>query len=139
MPTKTIAKSVLVNPDGKILVLRRSPTDTHSPGRCDFPGGSVEEGESIVAAAVREIREEAGLAVEADSLTLAYAFTSEPNKEGVILTRMLFVGKVAEQDVVLSHEHDAFWWHDTGTVLTDFDHTSWRDGLQFMIKHGLLA
>jgi 8-oxo-dGTP diphosphatase len=44
-----------------ILVARRAD-DAHLGGAWEFPGGKVEAGEEPLAAALRELREEAGLA-----------------------------------------------------------------------------
>lgn len=133
-----VAKSVLVNPEGKILVLRRSKTDPHAPGRVDFPGGGVDEGEELLAAAVREIQEETGIEVAAADLQLGFAYTSEPNAEGDIITRLLFIGKIATATVNLSYEHDAFWWHEPAVALNDFDHTTWSNGLRFILENSLV-
>ena len=45
------------------------PVDAlHDPGRWGYPGGDLEDGEDFLAAAVRELAEETGLSVEADTL-----------------------------------------------------------------------
>ena len=46
--------------DGLLLVARRAP-DQHLGGAWEFPGGKIEEGEEPAEAALRELREEAGL------------------------------------------------------------------------------
>lgn len=49
--------------DGRVLLVRRAnPPDQ---GRWGYPGGRIESGEPIVDAAIRELREETGLAGEA--------------------------------------------------------------------------
>lgn len=58
---RSIALIAAFNRDGEVLLLRR-PDDVHCGGLWSFPGGKVEEGETPGAAAVRELREEAGLA-----------------------------------------------------------------------------
>ncbi len=66
-----VAATVLVERDGAVLLVRRGI----DPGRglwC-FPGGYVDFGEDPVAAAARECREEAGLAV-ADLRLLGVVF-----------------------------------------------------------------
>ncbi len=47
--------------DGRLLMVRRA--NEPGGGRWSLPGGRVESGESIVAAVVRELREETGLEV----------------------------------------------------------------------------
>jgi mutator protein MutT len=61
-----IAVAVVLH-DGAVLVGRREPPSPLS-GLWEFPGGKVEPGESPVAAAVRECREESGLNVEVVAL-----------------------------------------------------------------------
>ncbi|RYG59066.1 NUDIX domain-containing protein [bacterium] len=50
--------------EGEVLLSKRPPDADHLPDVWEFPGGKVEEGESAAEAAVREAREEIGLAVE---------------------------------------------------------------------------
>ena len=52
--------TMIVRPDGKVLVLDRIKTDW--PG-LTCPGGKLEKGESFTASAIREIKEETGLSV----------------------------------------------------------------------------
>ena len=61
-----VAVAVIVR-DGRVLIARR-PDHVHQGGLLEFPGGKVEPGESVQAALVREIAEETGLHVPADSL-----------------------------------------------------------------------
>lgn len=62
------ALAVLVEDDRVLLVRRQNPPDA---GLWGYPGGRVEPGETVFAAAERELAEETGLAAEArDFLTL---------------------------------------------------------------------
>lgn len=59
---------VLLEQDGKVLMLRRAGTGFFD-GLYSLPGGHVEAGESLVQTAVRELFEETGLCVEPGALT----------------------------------------------------------------------
>lgn len=63
--------AIIRNGDGAVLLQRRSDN-----GLWGLPGGSVEIGESVSVAIVREVREETGLVVEVDRLVGVY---SEPS------------------------------------------------------------
>jgi len=58
---RAIALVIACNQAGEILLLRR-PADVHCGGLWSFPGGKVEGEEMPLDAAVRELREETGLA-----------------------------------------------------------------------------
>ena len=60
--------AVVRDGEGKILLQRRSDN-----GLWGLPGGSVEIGESVTAAVVREVREETGLSVRVDRLIGVYS------------------------------------------------------------------
>jgi 8-oxo-dGTP diphosphatase len=55
-----VVAAALRRPDGYYLITRRRP-GTHLEGYWEFPGGKVEEGESVAEALIREIEEELGI------------------------------------------------------------------------------
>lgn len=58
--------------EGRVLVARRRADAEHLPGLWEFPGGKIEDGESPVDAARRELTEETGLvAGDIEALTTA--------------------------------------------------------------------
>jgi 8-oxo-dGTP diphosphatase len=59
-----VAVGVIVGEDGKIFIAKR-PDQTHQGGLWEFPGGKVEQGETLVAALKRELREELAIEVVA--------------------------------------------------------------------------
>lgn len=60
--------AVIVNPRGQVFLARRGPLAKNERGLWEFPGGSVEFGETLANALRREIREEYGLEIEVGDL-----------------------------------------------------------------------
>jgi 8-oxo-dGTP diphosphatase len=58
--------------DDQLVLVRRAIEPGY--GRWVFPGGYVDRGEEITAAAIREAREESGLDVQIDSLVNIYSY-----------------------------------------------------------------
>lgn len=63
-PPIEVVAVVMTDPDGRLLTVRKGGTS-----RFMLPGGKLEPGESARAAAVREVREEVGLALPEEALT----------------------------------------------------------------------
>lgn len=61
------ANVVVVNADNMLLVIHRSDNDNWA-----FPGGAMDLGESLVTAAVREVKEETGIDCEITGLVGIY-------------------------------------------------------------------
>ncbi|WP_175652158.1 Nudix family hydrolase [Pseudomonas sp. Marseille-P9899] len=59
-----VAAAVIRGADGQLLIARRDKTQ-HQGGLWEFPGGKVEDGETVDAALARELREELGIEVTA--------------------------------------------------------------------------
>jgi ADP-ribose pyrophosphatase YjhB (NUDIX family) len=69
-----IAVDVIIEIDGRIVLIERK---NYPPGWA-IPGGFVDVGESVEAAAIREMREETGLDVELTDLLGVY---SRPDRD----------------------------------------------------------
>lgn len=137
MRTGTWAKTALITPENKVLLLRRSKTDSQRPGDWDFPGGNIEPGEDITAGLLREVDEEVGIQLEFSDVRLVYAATQRHTT--VSATRLLYVATVSEQAVTLSFEHDEYKWVDFDTVFAEFQHSFYSVGLKYARDNGLLA
>ena len=57
-----VAVGVLIQPDGQFLLTSRPPGKVYE-GCWEFPGGKLEEGESVEVALRRELQEEIGLTI----------------------------------------------------------------------------
>ena len=62
--------TVVVGPESKVLLVREA--DRRAYGKINLPGGHLENGESVVACAIREVQEETGLAVTPSGFLGAY-------------------------------------------------------------------
>ncbi|MFH0874072.1 MAG: NUDIX hydrolase [Candidatus Komeilibacteria bacterium] len=106
-----IVHVLILNTEGKLLVLRRQKNDNVLPGYWDIPGGTLEVGEDPAVGAAREAREECGLEVE--HLRIVH-FTSnidqEKNKQFV---RLIFQARAKTDNIKLNpEEHDHYRWID---------------------------
>jgi 8-oxo-dGTP diphosphatase len=133
--TDIVAKAVVINEGGKVLLIRRSATDGNRAGEQDFPGGGVEIGEDYVTAVAREILEETGLRADRHELRLFYTFTEFKRDKNII--RMVFWTRIKGQTVKLSREHDASQWVDPDKVQETFPHPVYGESVRYALKHGL--
>lgn len=105
-------RCIVLNKQGKILLLQRSSKDTFDPGKWEFPGGKLEQGQDTTHALEREVLEEAGIMVV--PLTHIAYTQSEVNISGKYkgYTYVLIVGiaKLVNGKVALGHEHDDYKW-----------------------------
>jgi len=67
---KIVAKALIENSEGKVLVLSRSATHPLYANHLDFPGGEVDIDELSIDGVVREIFEETGLSIKREDLSL---------------------------------------------------------------------
>jgi 8-oxo-dGTP diphosphatase len=97
----------LTNGDA-VLLLKGAPTKRLWANRYNGLGGHVEPGETIVAAALREVWEEAGIAAgEIDGFGLRALINVEGSPQGVLLC--VFVGSTRTLSVVGSPEGTPEW------------------------------
>lgn len=108
MKTIAVVGALLVNKN-KFLVAQRAKGAL--AGFWEFPGGKIEEGESVFEAIEREIREELGVAVEAK--TEVSTFEHEYPFALIKLTLITCHLKSEKENIVLDGSHLAVKWIDT--------------------------
>ena len=64
-----ITAQLAVMQDDKVLLLKRYNTG-YEDGKYSLPGGHVEKGEEVTKAAIREAKEEIGIEIEPDDLSV---------------------------------------------------------------------
>ncbi len=99
-------KAVLMDAQGRTLLIRRSPSNKNFTGKWEWPGGKVDFGEDFSVAAVREAREETGLEVELTGVAGVAQFEMPKAHVAMLCMEVRLIGGT----LTLSDEHDAFQW-----------------------------
>ncbi len=134
--THAVAKILLVNPAGEVLILRRSETAPRRPLEADIPGGWVDEGEDFVAAAVRETKEETGIQLAPADLQLAYTHTAM--HDDISTSWLFFIGHTQQAEVVTSSEHDKADWVTLDAAIASITYEVQHDFLAYVRDNNLL-
>jgi ADP-ribose pyrophosphatase YjhB (NUDIX family) len=71
-----VAVGTIISMNSRIVLVRRAIEPGY--GKWVFPGGYVDRGEEVTAAAIREAKEEAGLDVRLDRLINIYSYAGRP-------------------------------------------------------------
>ncbi len=111
---KKVAKLLIIDPDDKYLLMYRSdhPAFGIDP---DLPGGTMEDSETSLETMLREVKEEAGISIDAHNVDEIYSGT-EYSAHGTHYS--LFVTKLnARPEVAMSWEHSSYEWLDRSDFL----------------------
>ncbi len=107
------AKAVIVNKNNDVLLLKRASKERMHAGKYDLPGGTMEQGETVEQALIREVREETGLEI-ANAELIKISEYPEGHERSDELKALRFVVKYNGddfKDVVLNEaEHTKFEW-----------------------------
>ena len=100
---------VLVFQDGKLLVMQRKRLDRQSKGWIEYysiPGGGIEAGEKPEAAAVRELKEEMGLAIR--------ILSQVAHRSGGRFEHFVYLAELADpaqKPALMPDSEEALYWH----------------------------
>ena len=90
---------LVINEEGQILLLKRTPESHFAPGQWGYPGGKIEAGETPLHAAIRETEEETQLVVR------------NPSRLGIFNNAVeAYVSRDFEGQVVIDFEHTDWQW-----------------------------
>jgi 8-oxo-dGTP pyrophosphatase MutT (NUDIX family) len=123
MQREAVAKVLVFNEKGQLLLMHigehsEKPERSYTP---DLPGGMVDPGESEHAAAVREVMEEAGIALNPDEVTLAYAKTEAYPSESKSVSKLVYIVQLKNTpEVTVSWEHESYEWVEFSSVRTAY-------------------
>lgn len=122
--------ALLEAPDGRILLLRRSPDRDYAPGVWECVTGRLQQGEGFEEALHREVAEETGLTARPVGLLGTVHFhrgSADPANELVGVTYLCRVAAAAPPR--LSAEHDRACWVDaaeaSALLVADDPATRW--------------
>lgn len=120
-PKFGVAADPIILDGRKVLLMRRS----YEPfeGKLEFPGGFMEEGETIEHACVREAKEETGLDVEPVEILGVYTGLGRDPRAQTI--GIAFVCRPKNKEVKISDEATDAQWVDVDEIDTSnmgFDH-----------------
>ena len=118
MIQKIAVKALVINHEGKVLLLRKSDDDIRhagNSGKYNLPGGKIEAGETIAEALVREVKEETDLKITSANPQPFFAGDWRPIVRGeqLQIIGIFFICRNWEGTITLNDEHDAYEWIDT--------------------------
>jgi len=105
-PYALSVKGVVLDPQGRCLLLRRSLICKANAGKWEFPGGKLDPNERVDEALLREVAEETGLAVTVRRVAGAAESEMAERNIAYLILEVLAV----TDEVQLSEEHDQFIW-----------------------------
>jgi 8-oxo-dGTP diphosphatase len=70
---------IILKKENQVLLVQRHENSKWMPGYWNFPGGLLEENETLTAAAAREIREEVGVIVNPTNFTFSHIIQVHAN------------------------------------------------------------
>ena len=127
------AATLVVDETGRLLLLKRSDSGCWGP-----PGGAVEPGENLEAAARREVREETGLELGGLSLSGVYSgpelYYRYPNGDEVHNVTIVYRAAHPAGEVRLNGEHTDYGWFAPNAIPADISPPI-RPVLEEFIRH----
>jgi 8-oxo-dGTP diphosphatase len=105
-PFSMAVKAVILDDEGRCLLIRRSAHNTHFAGCWEWPGGKLDPGESFATGLKREVMEECGLTVELTGLAGAMEF----EMPAVRVVLLCMEARLTGGTIRMSREHDDSAW-----------------------------
>ncbi|MEV0143445.1 MULTISPECIES: NUDIX domain-containing protein [unclassified Nonomuraea] len=101
--------------DGEVLLTRRAGTG-YADGLWHLPSGHLESGESVVAAAAREAREEVGVVIDPGDLAFVHVMHRAPDRVGFFFAARAWAGEPRNAE---PHKCSEIGWWPLGGLPAD--------------------
>ena len=131
---KIAVGTVIATPEHRLVLVRRAIEPGY--GKWVFPGGYVDRGEPLTDAAIREAREECGLAVRLDALVNIYSYLGRAPII-VVYAAIVLGGTLCVDDESLEaaeFESDAIPWDELAFRSTHEGLRDYLDGLRHPVR-----
>jgi 8-oxo-dGTP diphosphatase len=115
-------RAMITDADGKVLILKRSVNSKTNPGKWEFPGGKVDQGEPFDKALIREVFEETQLKISLENVIGA----SQQNLPLIRAVHIIISGKIVDGELNLSSEHEGYAWEYLEN-LPDYELADWLE------------
>lgn len=115
---KVAAKAVIINNEGRALIVREANTYVEGTniGKWGVSGGRIQNDELFHDGLRREVREETGLDIEIDKPVYVGEWWPEIHGTKNHIVAVFVTCKQASTEIKLSEEHDAYAWVDLDSM-----------------------
>jgi 8-oxo-dGTP diphosphatase len=123
--------------DGMVLLTRRSPRRSTYPGLWSFPGGRVEQNETLTDALVREAREEVSITPTAFTFVGLIVDPNAPKTDPSTYHLYIVSSWEGGEPTLVGDEHTELHWFklDDALQLVDLALNEYRAIFRDMISH----
>jgi len=107
--------ALILDKQNNVLITRRSAINDYMPLLWDLPGGSVDKGETVEQALIREVKEETNLSVV--PIKPIYVYTELAHLPDIQLVQIVYKCVYDGGEIVLNpEEHDKYQWIAYGDI-----------------------
>ncbi len=117
-------RCLVINPEGKILLLKKNASASWNAGKWGFPGGKRETHESFSETCLRELQKETGVIVAQNSFSREFCKSTRAIRDGKYAGKLHTVSFTLleireDEEIVLSEEHSDYKWASLDDLMLD--------------------